>query len=781
MNPKPVAGYLLLLSLLFIAVACNVTKNLPHNEHLLIKNKFRINTNKVTAEELSGYLQQTPNSRLLGLFRTNIAFYNLGSKGKDSKFKKWLRTKVGVPPVLLDTNLATISLKQMRLYLNNKGYFHSDIRDLVIYKKQKAEVIYIIETSKPYTIRNISYSIADTQLAHYFYQDTSKCLIKKGKNYDSYILDNERTRISTRLSDHGYYRFSNSFIVYRIDSALGNHQMDLSIEITNPVVPSLTNFGTVEETHHKRYFINNIFIYPEFDLLQSDTIAYDTLVRTYPGSRHDTSSSKYTFLFRNKMRIRPGSISRSVFIKNGVQYNLSDVNQTYSQLSSMNVFKYINIQFHESKETDSLYQNLLDCTIQLSRASVQSFSISPDVTNSGGAPGIQANISYSDKNVFRGAELFKISFNTSAQAQGSIGTTFGKQFFNTLEFGGNASLTFPKFLIPIREEKLPKSFKPKTIISIGYDFQQRPEFNRNIFNMSFGYSWIQNPTIRHILNPVEILVVKAFLDSTFASDLSKLHDKRYQNQYNDHVIAGLKYSITFNNQMVNKIKDFFYIRSNFETGGNLLYGIDELINAHKNTAGYYTLFNIQFSQFIRPDLDVRFYHLLSKSNSLVFRFYGGIGFPYGNSNVLPFEKAFFAGGANDIRGWRLGTLGPGAYHNDTIATFDQTGDLQLQGNFEYRFPVYKWFKGAVFLDAGNVWVRHDTQDFPGGIFSLKTALSQVALDVGVGIRLDFDYFIFRLDPAVPIRVPYYPHNNHWYVEKIQISDVIWNFGIGYPF
>lgn len=233
--------------------------------------------------------------------------------------------------------------------------------------------------------------------------------------------------------------------------------------------------------------------------------------------------------------------------------------------------------------------------------------------------------------------------------------------------------------------------------------------------------------------------------------------------------------------MVNKIKDFFYIRSNFETGGNLLYGIDELINAHKNTAGYYTLFNIQFSQFIRPDLDVRFYHLLSKSNSLVFRFYGGIGFPYGNSNVLPFEKAFFAGGANDIRGWRLGTLGPGAYHNDTIATFDQTGDLQLQGNFEYRFPVYKWFKGAVFLDAGNVWVRHDTQDFPGGIFSLKTALSQVALDVGVGIRLDFDYFIFRLDPAVPIRVPYYPHNNHWYVEKIQISDVIWNFGIGYPF
>ena len=762
-------------------MACNVTKNLPHNEYLLVKNKFRINTPKVTSDELSGYLQQIPNNRFLGLFRINIACYNLGSKGKDSKFKKWLRTKVGTPPVLLDTNLSTISLKQMRLYLNNKGYFHSNVRDSVVYKKQKAKVIYMIETSKPYTIRNISYSISDTQLAYYVYQDTSKRLINKGKNYDSYILDNERTRISNRLSDHGFYRFSNSFIVYRIDSALGNHKMDLSIEITNPVIPSLTNFGTVEETHHKRYFINKIFICPEFDLLQSDTIAYDTLVRTYPGSRHDTSSSTYTFLFRNIMRIRPGSIVQSVFIKNGVHYNLSDVNQTYSQLASLNVFKYINIQFHESMETDSLHQNLLDCTIQLSRASVQTFSISPDVTNSGGAPGVQANISYSNKNVFRGAELFRISFNTSVQAQGSIGTTSNKQFFNTLEFGGNASLTFPKFLIPIRQEKLPKSFKPKTIISIGYDFQQRPEYNRNISNISFGYSWMQNVTLRHILNPVEIIYVKAFLDSTFASNLSKLHDKRYQNQYQDHLVAGLKYSITFNNQKINTVKDFFYIRSNFEAGGNLLYVINEVIKAHKNSAGYYTLFNIPYAEFIRPDLDIRFYHLLNKSSTLVFRFYGGIGFPYGNSNGLPFEKAFFAGGANDLRGWKLGTLGPGAYHNDTLATFDQTGDLQLQGNFEYRFPVYKWLKSAVFIDAGNIWLRHETQDFPGGIFSLKTALGQVAIDVGVGVRLDFDYFIFRLDPAVPIRVPYYPHNNHWYLGKIQISDVIWNFGIGYPF
>jgi outer membrane protein assembly factor BamA len=772
---------LLLLSLLFIAAACNVTKNLPPHEYLLIKNKFKINTPKVSEDELSGYIQQTPNKKLFGLFRANIACYNMGSKGKDTKFKKWLRTKAGTAPVLVDTNMATVSLKQMRLYLNNKGYFHSELRDSVVYKKKKAKVIYIIETSRPYTIRSITYSISDTQVARYVYQDTAKCLIKRRNNYDSYLFDSERTRITNGLMDHGFFRFSNTFIVYRIDSALRTREMDLRIEITNPVMPSLRNFGIVEETPHKRYFINKINIYPEFNLLQTDTTAYDTLIRKHPGSRHDTASSTYTFLFRSPMKIKPSTIGQSIFIKNGNQYNLSDVNQTYTQLSSLNVFKYINIQFRESPKSDSLHRNYLDGSIQLSRASVNSFSVSPDVTNSAGAPGLQGNISYSNKNVFKGAQMLKISFNAMAQAQGSIGNSSGQPFFNTLEFGVNGSLTFPQFLIPIRQEKLPKSFKPKTIFTIGYNFQKRPEYDRNLLNFSFGYSWVQNEKIRHLLDPVEILVVKAILDSAFAADLEDLHDKRYQNQYEDHIIAGLKYTITFNNQIVNKVKDFFYIRSNFETAGNLLYLSDVIFQGKKDADNYYTLFNIRYSQFVRPDLDVRFYHLFSKTKSMVYRFYGGIGFPYGNSYALPFEKAFFAGGANDIRGWRYGTLGPGSYHNDTLETYDQTGDMQFQVDLEYRFPVYKWFKSAFFLDAGNIWLRHESTDFPGGMFSFNTFMEQIAVDVGLGLRLDFDYFIFRLDPAVPIRVPYYPDNGHWYVQKLNWSDVIWNFGIGYPF
>ncbi|MDP4282021.1 MAG: BamA/TamA family outer membrane protein, partial [Bacteroidota bacterium] len=280
----------------------------------------------------------------------------------------------------------------------------------------------------------------------------------------------------------------------------------------------------------------------------------------------------------------------------------------------------------------------------------------------------------------------------------------------------------------------------------------------------------------------EILLVKVFPDSSFTSYLNNLTDKRLKNQYIDHIVAGLKYTISITNQEVDKVKNFFFLKSNFETGGNLLYCLAEIMQVKKTSSGYYNFFEIPFAQYIKPDIDFRYYQMKSKNVNFVYRFYGGIGIPYGNSNALPFEKAFFGGGANDLRGWKMGTLGPGSYHNDTLTnSFDQTGDLQLQANFEFRFPIYKYFKSALFVDAGNVWLLHNLKDLPGGKFELNRFLSQIAIDAGIGIRADFDYCILRFDPAFPVRVPYYSNNMHWYINKIQLKDIIWNFGIGYPF
>ena len=763
-----------------------MTKNIPEKEYLLIKNRFLINNKKVSAEELGGYLQQVPNKKLFGLFRTNIAFYNWGSKGKDSKFKTWLRNKVGSAPVILDTSLVSVSLKQMGLYLGNKGYFQSRLQDSLVYKKRKASVFYIIHASVPYKVRNFMYSIPDTQLAVIVFKDTVRCLIKRGSNFDSYLMDDERTRITNNLLNAGFFRFSNNYIAFRVDSSGKSRQMDITLEITNPVVPSLENFTTVIESHHKRYFIDKVYIYSDFNHLLADTGKYDTLVRTYQNADRKQAPCTYYFLSQKHFKVKQRTIAQSIFITPGSTYNLVDVNQSYAQLASLQVFKYINITFEESHLPSSLrttYTDIVDGRIRLANSPSQSFSITTDGTNSGGALGIQVGLGYQNRNIFRGAQLFRINLSVSAQAQ-AVSSSSGESnpLFNTLELGINTSLTFPQFLIPIRPEKLPKHFKPKTMITLGYNYQHQQDYDRHISNVTFGYTWVQNEKLKHVLNPVEVALVKVFPDSAFKEQLEQTTDMRLKNQYTNHLVAGLRYTLTFNNQEVTKKKDFIYIRTNFETGGNLIYAFNSIFKPPKNENGNYTLFNLPYSQYVRPDIDFRYYDLMTNNFSMVYRFYGGIGVPYGNSNSLPFEKAFYSGGANGMRGYKMYSLGPGSYHNDTLSgTYNQIGDLQLEGNIEYRFPVYRFIKGALFLDAGNIWILHDSPDLPGGVFKFSNFLSQMAIDFGIGIRLDFDFFIFRLDPAIPIRVPWYPSNDRWYFNKMQLKDIVWNFGIGYPF
>ncbi|MCK9203710.1 MAG: BamA/TamA family outer membrane protein [Bacteroidales bacterium] len=782
MSWKSFAGICSIILVILLA-GCSVTKNFSPNEYLLINNKIKVNPRSVLPEDLEPYLQQHPNKKLFGLFRTNIAFYNLGSQGKETKFKKWLRNKVGAAPVLLDTGMVSVTQKQMALYLANKGYFNSKVIDSIRYNNKKATVEYYIQVAKPYLVRNIQYSIPDTQVATFVYKDTAKCLIKRGKNYDAYLFDNERSRVTGNLQNYGFYNFSNIYIAYRIDSNFRKNRMDITLEITNPVIPSLNNFNMVLQAPHKRYFIHKIYVYPEFDHLLTDTSRYDTLVKTYENAIKGQPPSTFYFLYRDKFKVKPRTIAQSVFLVPGTAYNLDDVKQTYSQLSGLQVFRYINLHFDETLEPSPIRgpcKDILDCHVELSRSAAQSFTVTADGTNSGGAFGVQGNIGYQNRNIFKGAQLLRVNLSGSLQMQASGGTS-GSAFFNTVELGVNASLTFPQFLLPVKPEKMSKYFKPKTTITLGYNFQRQIDYDRHISNISFGYTWMQNEKIKHVLNPAEISLVKVFTDAYFDSVINSQTDRRLRNQYTDHMVAGLKYIFTFSNQKVNTVKDFFYIRCNFETGGNLIYGIDKLFNIPKSDSGMYNLLGLPYSQYVRPDIDFRYYNILGNKFSMVYRFYGGIGIPYCNSTELPFEKAFFAGGANGMRGWKMYYLGPGSYHSDDENTFNQIGDIQLEANIEYRFPIYQWIRGALFADMGNIWLSKETSDLPGGKFTFPGFINQIGIDAGIGIRFDFDFFIFRFDPAIPLRVPWYPENDRWYFNKMQLKDIIWNFGIGYPF
>ena len=784
MTCKNFYGLFLFILTTLLMTGCSVTKNFESTEFLLIKNQIHVSDRRIPMENLEPYIQQKPNSKFLGLFRSNIALYNMGSKGKDTKFKKWLRTKAGSAPVILDTSLISVSIKQMGMYLENKGYFNSKLSDSVVYKKKKAKVIYRALLGKPYIIRKITYSIPDTQIAAFVYKDTARSLIQRGNNYDSYIFDDERTRITANLLNQGFFRFSNNYIKFTIDTNFRNHQLDLRLEIVNEVVPSMDDFTSWRLIPHKRYFINKIYIYPEFDHLISFKGKYDTIVKNYQNPVKGQPPNTYYFLNNTDFTVKPRTISQSVFISPNSHYNRDDVNQTYSQLAGLQVFKYINLQFRDVPDYDLNKQpgkDVLDCHIELSRRPVQSFSITTDGTNSSGAFGVQANFGYQNFNIFKGAQLLKINLSGSLQMQASDGGE-ANAFFNTIEFGANASLTFPQFLLPIKPEKLHKNFKPKTVINVGYNYQLQEHYNRHISNVTFGYKWKRRDNVTHLMNPIEISLVKIFKDEYFASIIESQTDNRLKNQYTDHLVAGLKYTFTYNNQKLNKISNFVYLRTNFETGGNLFYIANAILYGTSGGKTPFKTFGLPFAQFIRPDVDFRFYNMFNSKTSMVYRFYGGIGIPYGNVNLLPFEKAFFAGGANGMRGWRMYSLGPGTYTNtDESATFNQIGDIQLEANVEYRFPLYGWIRGALFLDAGNIWLLKESADLPGGQFILTEFPSQVAVDFGVGLRFDFDFFIFRFDPAIPLRVPSYPKADRWTFDKIQLKDITWNFGIGYPF
>ncbi len=778
----PLYGYTILL--IWVLTGCSVTRKLESDESLLIRNRIQVEGHVIPAEELAPYLQQTPNGKFLGLFRTGIVLFQWGAKGKETGFKRWLKNKAGRAPVLVDTSLVSASGKQMEMYLANKGYFHSTVRDSVVVNKKKATVIYHVFPSVPYRIRKIRYAVPDTQVAGFVYRDTVRSLLKAGNNYDSYVFDDERSRITSDLINHGFYKFSVNYIKYTIDTNLRSRQLDLTLEIVNDIVPSMISFQTWRLVPHKRYFVNNIFIYQEFDHVNPYRGVYDTVTVMFEPLYKSQRPSAYYFLNHTDFKVRPRTIAQSIFITPGNAYNLNDVNQTYSQLSGLQVFRYINLRFREVPDKENrLLQNsdLLDCHVELSRKEVQSFAITTDGTNSAGALGVQANLGYQNFNIFRGAQTFRLNFSGSLQMQAVDGFS-GKAFFNTIEMGANAGLTFPQFLLPIRQERLPKSFKPKTNIIIGYNYQLQQHYNRHISNISFGYSWRQNDQIQHVLNPVEIALVKIFKDNYFDSVLMSQQDNRLKNQYTDHLVAGLKYIFTYSNQVVGQKRDFFYIRSTLETGGNLFYLANSLLGNTRPAEGQFKLFGLPYAQFIRPDLDIRFYDIMRNNSSLVFRFYAGVGIPYGNAGVLPFEKAFFAGGANGMRGWKMYSLGPGSYNNaDRSATFNQIGDIQLEANLEYRFPIYGWVRGALFMDAGNIWLWQESADLPGGKFYLDKFPGQIAIDVGFGLRFDFDFFIFRFDPGIPLKVPTYPGDDRWTFDKMQLKDIVWNFGIGYPF
>jgi outer membrane protein assembly factor BamA len=468
----------------------------------------------------------------------------------------------------------------------------------------------------------------------------------------------------------------------------------------------------------------------------------------------------------------------------GEDYSQASANRTYKKLISQPIIGSANVNM-AIKNPGMVYpgeKQLLDCNIRLKRNQLNTFTVGTEGTNSGGRFGLGLNTSIQNRNIFRGAEVLSLKLKASAELQGSLNNpnqTNYFLFFNTVEGGAEISIDFPRLLIPYWSRYQENLRLGRTSLSAGAGFEYQKDYQRTISSVAWSYKWNKSEKIKYVFTPFEFNYIRVYPSDSFQNYLNSLTDPVYKSQYTNHLLTMIRFSIIVSNAGITKLNNQYFLRMNAETSGNIPYMVDNLKKNPSTSEGYYTRLGVRYSQYFRYDVDYRRYWKLRHGNSLAYRLMGGAAYPYGNSDAVPFEKSFWLGGANDMRGWRLRSLGPGAYV-DSTNNYDKTGDIMLETTIEHRFPIYSFLLGSLFLDAGNIWLRSPSEDFPNGEFKLNTFYKQIAVDIGVGLRFDFSFFIFRLDGAVPVHEPTRP--GEWFnPETFQFKNSILNFAIGYPF
>ena len=748
--------------ILFIFFSCNPTKHLKQDELFLQKNKIKVSTRKLDSENLNAIIKQKPNRKILGVFRYHLGIYNAFNKKGTNTFKD-----IGEPPVVYDSLLTKRSVRQLKLYANNKGYFDSKVWYSTKIHKNKIKTTYHIEAGEPYKIRSIKYDIADTTIQQLMLKIIFKSSLFPGKTYDVDLFEATREHIKTLMRDEGYYYFTKDYVKFKVDSTIGNKEVAIKMYISKQKIKD-EETDSIYEVPHKKYYINDINMYITRDFKNKNLFEFDTV-----------SFKKTTIHYDGELKYRPRMLNHTVAFKKDELYLLPDQKSTYKHLSELQLFKTVNISF------DDIGDYKLNTNIFLTTAKKKSFSIEGIGTNSGGNLGVEGNLIYTNRNLFRGGEKFTIRLNGGLEAQQLINDEqqdfkFLGLPFNTLEFGPQVSIEFPRFLLPIKLDRFSRRANPKTNLTYLFNYQKRPEYTRSLNQANFGYFWNASKFKRHTINPINISVINLNPSEAFQERLDEETNPFILNSFQDHFINSSSYSFVYNTQRLNSRIDFMFFRFDIELAGNFQHGYNRLTNKPYDNpeTESYNVFGIRYAQFVKTDIDLRFYEQ-TKLTAFVSRINIGLGKPYGNLNVLPFEKSYFGGGANDIRAWQARSLGPGSISKDlTENSLNQIGEMKIEGNLEYRFDMTKILEGAAFIDAGNIWLLTKDEERPNAEINASRFWQDVAIGVGVGLRLDFNFFLIRFDLAAKLKDPS--------TETPKKFDLNWrqptlNLGIGYPF
>ena len=757
--------YFLFLGLL--VSSCSNTRFLPEGELLYTGGKVTVEGKEVSKKErkalktaLKEVLRPKPNSSILGL-RPKLYIYNLaGTPKKEKGWRYWLRTKVGEAPVLYSQVDLEYNKSVLQNFAENSGYFNTRTSADSTRHGKKVTAEYIVKPGKQYKVKEVKFPTDSSIISTAVRNTRRRSLLKKDEGYSLNTIKEERIRIDARLKEKGFFYFNPDYLKVQVDTTVADHQVDLIVKVKNEA-PKLA------ETPYK---INKIIVYPNYSI-GSDSV-----------KNNMDSIKKYNDLtiIDPENLFKPRIFDRALYFKKNDLYNRTDHNLSLNRLVNLGTFKFVKNQFRVSDTTG----NYLDAYYYLTPLPKKSIRLELLAkTNSANYTGTELNLNWSNRNTFRGAELLTISAFGGVEVQVS-GQNNG---FNVYRIGTEANLVWPRLVAPFKLNS-PSGFVPKTKATLGYEFQNRTKlYSLQTFKGSFGYLWKENERKEHLLNITEITyaspqnVTALYQEQILANEsLGKIIEKQ--------LIFGPTYSYTYTNTLQKRKKNTFYYKGTIDLAGNVA-GLVSGANIRKGDT--IKLFDVPFSQFVKIENDFRHYYKLGPDSQLATRIIAGAGFAYGNSREMPFIKQFFIGGTNSLRAFRARSIGPGSFDGASTNTNtffpDQSGDLKLEFNTEYRAKIYGLVKGALFLDAGNIWLLNDNPDKPGAKFS-KKFLNEIAVGAGAGLRFDFSFLILRTDLAFPIRKPYLPDGDRWVLDQINFGSGAWrkenlifNLAIGYPF
>ena len=754
------------MCLIIVLSSCNPTKYVKPNELFLQKSKVKIDTRKINKDDVKAIVKQKTNRKILSLFRFHLGVHNLFKEDSENK----LKLNIGEPPVIYDSLLTVRTIKQLKIFTDKLGYFDSKISYTTKIHKNKIKIRYHIKAGPPYTIKSIDYVFSDKDLekkSGYFILRKTLLDLKPGNVFNVDILDQQREKIKIEMKNLGYYYFNKDFIKYKVDSTIGNKEIAVHLYIDNKKIKDKKN-DSIKEKKLSKYYINDINIFLSKDFKDKRKEDFDTL-----------SFKNILVGYDEKLKYRPRMLNHAVSINKGGLYLLEDQQNTFRHLAELRLFKNVNISYED------IGSNQLNTNIYLTPSFKKSFSIESIGTNNGGNLGVEGNFIYQNKNLFRGGERLTIKLNGGLEIQQLINKEQDSDanllgVFNTLEFGPEIDLEIPRFLLPIGLEKFSRRSNPKTHLNFLLNFQKRPEYLRNLAQISFGYFWKETRFKKHFINPVNISVIDLKPTAVFQEKLAQEDNPFILNSFQDHFINSTTYSFIYNNQRINKIVNFTFFKLNLEFAGNIQSAYNFLTNKPYDNpdSESYNIYGIRYAQFIKSDIDIRLYGL-TKSTSFVKRINIGFGIPYHNLDVLPFEKSYYGGGANSIRAWQARSLGPGSLADSlTENSLNQIGELKIEGNLEYRFDITKLFEGAAFIDAGNIWILSADENRPNAEIKANKFWKDIAIGIGFGLRLDFNFFLIRFDLAAKLKDPSSKNP-----EKLNLNwrQPTLNLGIGYPF